>query len=104
MVAAATIAAMPASAFDWVLLALLAVLLLLTLWLATRRPDDEAARGASERPERGPRDEGARSAAGTRQELGQSLASFQRTLLTQQGDVARTQNEQIDSFRTQLAA
>ncbi len=34
----------------------------------------------------------------------QGLAAFQSTLLAQQGDVARTQNEQIDSFRTQLAA
>ena len=32
------------------------------------------------------------------------LATFQQMLLTQGGDVARTQNEQIDSFRTQLAA
>jgi DNA recombination protein RmuC len=31
------------------------------------------------------------------------LASFQQSLLAQGGDVARTQNEQIDSFRTQLA-
>ena len=46
----------------------------------------------------------ARSALGTRQELSQHLATFQQTLLAQQGDVARTQNEQIDSFRTQLAA
>jgi DNA recombination protein RmuC len=50
------------------------------------------------------RDEVARSAAGTRSELAQSLAMFQQTMLAQQGDVARTQNEQIDSFRTQLAA
>ena len=35
----------------------------------------------------------------TRQELAASLAHFQQTLLAQQGDVARTQNEQIDSFR-----
>jgi DNA recombination protein RmuC len=31
------------------------------------------------------------------------LTNLQRLLLTQSGDVARTQNEQIDSFRTQLA-
>jgi len=41
---------------------------------------------------------------GTRQELGTSMAQFQQALLTLQGDVARTQNEQLDSFRTQLAA
>jgi len=85
---------------DWITLALVLVLLLLTLWLALRRPADDG----SERLERNLRDEVARSAAGTRQELGQTLASFQQTLLAQQGDVARTQNEQIDSFRTQLAA
>jgi DNA recombination protein RmuC len=37
-----------------------------------------------------------------RQELLGTLAHFQQTLLAQNGDVARTQNEQIDSFRTQL--
>ncbi|HZE91996.1 MAG TPA: DNA recombination protein RmuC, partial [Rhizobacter sp.] len=99
----------------WLPIALLVVLLLLTLWLALRRPDDALARrlgdalrtgmrADTERLERDLRDEVARSAIGTRQELSQSLATFQQTLLTQQGDVARTQNEQIDSFRTQLAA
>ena len=44
------------------------------------------------------------SARGTRQELAGTLSLFQQTLLAQSGDVARTQNEQIDSFRTQLAA
>jgi DNA recombination protein RmuC len=43
------------------------------------------------------------SARAGRQELSAALALFQQTLLTQSGDVARTQNEQIDSFRTQLA-
>ena len=38
-----------------------------------------------------------------RTELQGTLATFQQTLLAQSGDVARTQNEQIDSFRTQLA-
>ncbi len=103
--------------FDWILLALfalLAVLLLLTLWLALRRTDpgplqrlrDElqaGLRGDVQSLERALRDEVARSATGTRTELAQTLASLQQTLLAQQGDVARTQNEQIDSFRTQLA-
>jgi DNA recombination protein RmuC len=80
---------------DWIsyaLLALLVVVLLLTLWLALRRADAgpiEAVRADVRQLERELRDE---------------LARLQRTLLTQQGDVARTQNEQIDSFRTQLAA
>ncbi len=45
--------------------------------------------------ERELRDELSRSAGGTRQELGTTLANFQQTLLTVQGDGARTQNEQL---------
>jgi DNA recombination protein RmuC len=103
---------------DWIplaLLALLVLLLLLTLWLALRGTDpaplqrvrDElqaSLRNDVQALERALRDEVARSATGTRTELAHTLASLQQTLLTQQGDVARTQNEQIDSFRTQLAA
>ena len=103
---------------DWISLALLALLLLLvllTLWLALRRPDrtplttlrDElqgAVHADILQLERALRDEVGRSAANTRTELAQTLATFQQTLLNQQGDVARTQNEQIDSFRTQLAS
>jgi DNA recombination protein RmuC len=44
------------------------------------------------------------SARDTRSELTQGLSLFQQALLAQSGDVARTQNEQIDSFRVQLAA
>jgi len=97
--------------FDWILLALIVLLLLLTLWLVLRRTDQgplkslrEAVQSDVQQLERGLRDEVARSASGTRTELSNTLAAFQQTLLTQQGDVARTQNEQIDSFRTQLAA
>ncbi len=104
--------------FDWIpfaLLALLAVLLFLTAWLAFRRVDpapmkalrdelQDAVHADVQQLERALRDEVARSAAGTRTELAQTLATFQQILLAQQGDVARTQNDQIDSFRTQLAA
>jgi DNA recombination protein RmuC len=104
--------------FDWIplaLLALLVLLVLLTLWIALRSPDEApmkalrdelqgAVRADVQQLERGLRDEVARSAGNTRSELAQTLATFQQTLLTQQGDVARTQNEQIDSFRTQLAS
>ena len=103
---------------DWIsltLLALLLLLVLLTLWLALRRPDraplttlrDElqgAVHADILQLERALRDEVGRSATNTRTELAQTLATFQQTLLNQQGDVARTQNEQIDSFRTQLAS
>ena len=100
---------------EWLLVALCGVTLMLVAWLLLRRSDDAAlqraidtisqsARADSERLERELRDEVARSGSGTRQEIGQTLAAFQQTLLAQAGDVARTQNEQIDSFRTQLAA
>lgn len=44
------------------------------------------------------------SARENRADLQQSLSLFQQALLAQSGDVARTQNEQIDSFRVQLAS
>ncbi len=81
-------------------LLLLGLLVALVLWLALRRADSEGA----DRIERSLRGEVQDSARGTRQELAQNLSSMQQSLLTQAGDVARTQNEQIDSFRTQLAA
>jgi DNA recombination protein RmuC len=81
-------------------LVLLGLVVVLLLWLALRRGDAEA----TERLERNLRADVQDSARGTRGELSQSLATFQQTLLAQAGDVARTQNEQIDSFRTQLAA
>ncbi|MET0334057.1 MAG: DNA recombination protein RmuC [Rhizobacter sp.] len=96
----------------WIVVALAAVNLVLLLWLALRRPpaDDSLKtelRGSSERLERMERelrDELGRSAQGTRQELGSTLANFQQTLTGAQASVARMQNEQIDSFRVQLAA
>ncbi len=86
---------------EWLTPLLLGVLVLATLWIAVRlaRPD-----AAVERHARDTRDEIARSAQGTRQELGHTLGDFQRTLLTQHGDTARTQNDQIDAFSRQLAA
>jgi DNA recombination protein RmuC len=86
---------------DWLVPALLVLLIVVTFWIALRRPPVDA---GSERQAREMRDEVARSAQGTRQELGATLAHFQQTLLAQQGDIARTQNEQIDSFSRQLAA
>ena len=78
----------------WLALALLVLNLLLLLWLALRRADTQALHDL----ERELRDELGRQAQATRSDLG----NFQQMLLTQSGDVARTQNEQIDSFRTQL--
>src|SRR5258707_621218 len=98
----------------WLIFLALVLNLGLLLWLVARqRPSDSADEAgvaitrqlamSSERLERELRDEVGRSAQGTRLELGNALGLFQQTLLNQQGDVARTQNEQIDSFRTQLA-
>src|SRR5687768_6440494 len=98
----------------WLTLVLVVVNLLLVAALTWRIRRNEAQRHAadlidavcsgSERLERELRDEVSRSAQATRIELGNALGTFQQTLLHQQGDVARTQNEQIDSFRTQLAS
>ncbi|MBC7940061.1 MAG: DNA recombination protein RmuC, partial [Chitinophagaceae bacterium] len=93
---------------DWTVfaaLALLALNFLLLLWLALRRPDNGADNGIAQleglqRLERELRDELGRQGQGTRADLG----TFQQMLLAQSADVARTQNEQIDSFRGQLAA
>lgn len=83
---------------DWTLaaLAVLTLLLLGALLLLLRRP----ASAAGERLERELRDELGRQGQATRSDL----ATFQRMLLAQAGDVARTQNEQIDAFRSQLAS
>ena len=106
---------------DWLmpalaaLLALVALTLILLLWLIFRRADtsslkaladvmQESSRAHAERLERELRTEMQTSARGSRQELASNLTLFQQTLLNQSGDVARTQNEQIDSLRIQLAA
>jgi DNA recombination protein RmuC len=81
-------------------LVLLGLLVMLVLWLALRRADSAGA----DKLERNLRGDVQDSARGTRQELASNLSSMQQALLAQSGDVARTQNEQIDSFRTQLAA
>ena len=65
---------------------------------ATQAAQQESLRSL-ERLERELRDELARQSQALRADLG----TFQQMLLAQGGDVARTQNEQIDSFRTQLA-
>src|SRR5690349_7605038 len=79
----------------WIAVALLALNLLLVSWIAFRRPDDASLR----RLERDLRDELGRVAQATRADL----ATFQQMVLTQGGDAARTQNEQIDTLRAQAA-
>ena len=79
------------------------VLLGIVAWaLGPRRSRSNGVLDAIERLERELRDEVARSATGTRQELLQQLATVQQTMLAQGGEAVRTQNEQIDTFRTQL--
>ncbi|MBT9609196.1 MAG: DNA recombination protein RmuC [Aquabacterium commune] len=110
-----------------VVVALLVINLLLLVWLLKRpvsSPDQALAllpqelqshadaqqvrHAQTERGLREVREELQRSASGTRQELtqslGQAIGLFQQTVLGQQGDATRTQNEQLDSFRVQLAA
>ncbi len=64
----------------------------------------DAQREQAERLAREQRSELQDSARATRQELAASITLFQRTLMAQSGDVARTQNGQIDAFRAQLTA
>jgi DNA recombination protein RmuC len=102
---------------NWIVWALLGLNLLLVLLVLLKVWQPKADAGAQQLRddllsqltqglgalERELRDELARSAGGTRQELGGTLATFQQTLTAQQGDGVRTQNEQLDSFRVQLA-
>src|SRR5688572_2692221 len=82
---------------EWIVAALLALNLALLLWLVLRRAGDP--NQSLERLERDLRDEIGRQAQASRADLG----SLQQVLLTHSGDIARTQNEHIDSFRGQLA-
>lgn len=93
---------------NWLTWALLAVNLLVLLWLVLRpqpdptealqqRLDDlaDAHHRVAESLERTLRDDVARTAALTRQELGLTLGQLQQTLVQQQGETARTHNEQM---------
>jgi DNA recombination protein RmuC len=106
----------------WITLALAALNLLVLLWLGWRllaRSADGDTRQAlqglqaelsaqwrdrTDQLAREWREEMARGAAATRQEFGATIGQFQQSLLSLQGDATRTQNEQLDSFRTQLSA
>ncbi len=106
--------------FEWlalagVVLVLVLVVVLLGIAFGERRARRQAPAAIAalvatsvgdevQRMERALRDDTERSAAATRQELGLSVASLQQVLLAQQGDIARTQNEQIDRFASQLSA
>ena len=81
---------------DWIVPALLLVNVALLAWLLARRPPYEQQGQAM-------RHEVQEAARNTRQELATSLAILQQALLAQGGEAVRTQNDQIDAFRTQLA-
>ena len=105
---------------DWPTLTLIALIalatanLLLLLWLLLRKPavaPDDGSRAellgtvnaSTERLERELRREISESSRGGRQELTQTLATFQQTLVQQGAEATRTQNTQIDAFGQQLA-
>ncbi len=105
---------------DWPTLTLIALIslaaanLLLLLWLLLRKPQappDDGSRAellgtlnaSTERLERELRREISESSRGGRQELTQTLATFQQTLVQQGAEATRTQNTQIDAFGQQLA-
>ena len=81
-------------------LLLLVLALILLVMLLARRAAPSLSPDALQGLERNQRAE----SAALRQELLAQLGQFQGALLAQGSDVARTQNEQIDSFRVQLAA
>ncbi len=81
-------------------LLLLVLALILLVMLLLRRAAPTLSPDALQGLERNQRAE----SAALRQELLAQLGQFQGALLAQGSDVARTQNEQIDSFRVQLAA
>ncbi len=85
--------------FEWVTPALLGLIAAIVLWILLRSPPVHP---DAERQARELRDEIARSAQATRQEIGATLGDFQRTLLAQQGDVSRTQSELVETFGRQL--
>jgi DNA recombination protein RmuC len=62
----------------------------------------QAIASSSERLERELRTEVQESARGGRQEIMQTLATFQHTLVQQSAEATRTQNSQMDAFAQQL--
>ena len=105
---------------NWLLLALggINLVLLFVLWLTRQKGDhsaeqaqqaqqqtqqlQQAIASSSERLERELRTEIQESARGGRQEIMQTLATFQQTLVQQSAEATRTQNSQMDAFAQQL--
>ncbi|MDP2742704.1 MAG: DNA recombination protein RmuC, partial [Hydrogenophaga sp.] len=108
---------MSLGALNWVLLVLLVCNLLLGVWLVVRRRpvdvDEQAHRQQLlghtqaigqrvERLEGELRREMGDNARSARQEIQQTLATFQETLSRQEAEATRTQNAQLDAFAQQL--
>ncbi|MGE0098471.1 MAG: DNA recombination protein RmuC [Hydrogenophaga sp.] len=108
---------MMADLLPWALLILLLVNLLLVGWLLLRRPPTDVEAVAHqqqllaqlqqqgqrvERVESELRREISESSRGGRQEIQQTLATFQETLTGQSAETTRTQNAQLDAFAQQL--
>ena len=101
----------------WLIVALAVINALVLIWLALRKPDDSAANQAeqtrtalqsflqssNDKVERELRREITESSRGGRQELVQSFATFQQTVVAQSAEATRTQNTQIDAFGQQLS-
>ena len=107
---------MDISAATWLaflgLLNVLIVIVLLVLWRyqskahEAARPLQELAlslQSGNERLERELRAAISESARGGRQELVQTLGTFQQSLVQQSGEATRTQNSQMDAFAQQLS-
>jgi DNA recombination protein RmuC len=96
----------------WALVVFVAVNFVLLVWLLLRKPGADGhaevlaalalAGDASQRTTRELRHEISESSRGARQELGQSFARFQASLVQQGAEATRTQNAQIDAFAKQL--
>jgi DNA recombination protein RmuC len=101
----------------WLVMALLVALavvnVLVLIWLSLRKPDTTASdqaraalqgflQSSNDKVERELRREITESSRGGRQELVQSFATFQQTVVAQSAEATRTQNTQIDAFGQQL--
>lgn len=95
---------------NWPLLLLACLNLLLLVWLLLRKPVVDTGRAellaaladTHSRLERGLRQEITESSRGSRQELGNTFATFQQALVQQGAEATRTQNAQIDASAQQL--
>jgi DNA recombination protein RmuC len=105
---------MEASPLIWILVALLGLVLIALFWISKQLKSQSqdanalaqltaALQVANERLERELRNAINESARGGRQELIQTLGTFQQSLVQQSAEATRTQNSQMDAFAQQLS-